>query len=81
VEAAADDAMLEGVAGEEAYFVHSYYADPASEDHVVARSDYGPRFPCIVRVGSVVGTQFHPEKSAEVGRRLLENFVREVRTS
>ena len=79
VEAVREDALLDGVAGEHAYFVHSYYADPAEDAHVVARADYGPGFPCVVRVGSVVGTQFHPEKSADVGRRLLENFVEEVR--
>ncbi len=72
------DPLLRGVAGERAYFVHSYYADPADDAHVVATCDYGPGFPCVVRVGTTVGTQFHPEKSAEVGRRLLENFVGEV---
>lgn len=79
VEAARPDPILDGVAGEQAYFVHSYYADPADEAHVVARADYGPGFPCVVRVGSVVGTQFHPEKSGDVGRALLENFVAEIR--
>jgi len=79
VEAVRADPILDGVDGEQAYFVHSYYADPADEAHVVARADYGPGFPCVVRVGSVVGTQFHPEKSADVGRALLENFVAEIR--
>jgi imidazole glycerol-phosphate synthase subunit HisH len=45
---------------------------------VVATTDYGREVPSVVRSGSVVGTQFHPEKSAEVGRRLLENFVRSL---
>ena len=79
VEAVRADPILHGVDGEQAYFVHSYYADPADEAHVVARADYGPGFPCVVRVGSVVGTQFHPEKSGDVGRALLENFVAEIR--
>jgi imidazole glycerol-phosphate synthase subunit HisH len=70
-----DDPLVEGIEGERVYFVHSYYADPADDAHVVARTAYGPGFPSVVRVGNVVGTQFHPEKSAEVGRRLLENFV------
>jgi imidazole glycerol-phosphate synthase subunit HisH len=73
-----DDPVLEGIAGEHVYFVHSYYADPSDDAHVVATCDYGPGFPAVVRVGSVVGTQFHPEKSGEVGRRLLANFVAEV---
>ena len=73
-----DDPLLDGVAGEHVYFVHSYAAVPSDAEHVVATSDYGPGFPAVVRVGSVVGTQFHPEKSAEVGGRLLANWVREV---
>ena len=73
-----DDPLLEGVAGEHVYFVHSYAAVPSDAEHVVATSDYGPGFPAVVRVGSVVGTQFHPEKSAEVGARLLANWVQEI---
>jgi glutamine amidotransferase len=71
-----DDPLLEGVAGQQVYFVHSYYADPDDHAHVVATTDYGPGFPAVVRVGSVVATQFHPEKSGDVGGRLLKNFVR-----
>jgi imidazole glycerol phosphate synthase glutamine amidotransferase subunit len=73
-----DDPVLAGVAGEQVYFVHSYYAEPGDAGQVVATSDYGPGFPCVVRVGSVVGTQFHPEKSGIVGVRLLANWVRAV---
>ena len=78
VESQRDDPLLEGVAGEAVYFVHSYAAVPSNADHVVATSDYGPGFPAVVRVGSVVGTQFHPEKSADVGARLLANWVQEI---
>jgi glutamine amidotransferase len=71
-----DDALLAGVAGERAYFVHSYYAQPADAAHVVATCDYGGvDFPCIARVGNVVGTQFHPEKSGDVGARLMTNWL------
>lgn len=73
-----DDPLLEGVAGEYAYFVHSYAAEPAAATQVVATTDYGPGLPAVVRAGSVVGTQFHPEKSGDVGARLLTNFVREA---
>jgi imidazole glycerol-phosphate synthase subunit HisH len=69
------DPILEGLEGARCYFVHSFYADPADDAHVIATTDYGPGFPSVVRVGNVVGVQFHPEKSAEVGRRLLGNFV------
>lgn len=78
VEASRPDPLLDGVDGERCYFVHSYYADPSDDAHVVATTDYGPGFPCVVRVGATVGTQFHPEKSAAVGARLLSNFVAAV---
>lgn len=73
----ADDALLDGVAGERCYFVHGYYAVPVDATHVVARTAYGGvAFPCIVQEGSVIGTQFHPEKSGPVGVRLLRNWLR-----
>lgn len=71
-----DDLLFEGVAGERLYFVHSYYAVPDASSHVVGRCAYGGvDFPCLVREGSVVGTQFHPEKSGVVGQRLLRNWI------
>ena len=72
-----DHPLVEGVDGEYAYFVHSYYAEPDSDDHVVAETDYGEAFPSIVAndEGNVFGTQFHPEKSGETGLRILRNFV------
>ena len=78
VDASRPDPLLEGVAGERTYFVHSYYAEPSDAAHVVATCDYGPGFPCVVRVGSVVGVQFHPEKSGAVGGRLLANWLQEL---
>lgn len=73
---AAADPLLDGVAGQRCYFVHSYYAVPEDPGHVVATSGYaGASFPCVVREGSVVGTQFHPEKSGPVGARLLANWL------
>ena len=70
--------MLDGLApGSYVYFVHSYYCD-APEGVVVATSDYGREFPAVVGKGSVVGVQFHPEKSQEVGLRMVEAFVRMV---
>ncbi len=70
------DPLLAGVAGRRLYFVHSYYAVPVADAHVVGRCAYGGvDFPCLVREGSVVGTQFHPEKSGPVGQRLLRNWI------
>jgi glutamine amidotransferase len=56
------------------YFVHSYFADPADPDLVLARTDYGQRFACAVGRGAVFGVQFHPEKSGRWGLKLLSNF-------
>lgn len=57
------------------YFVHSYYAKPEHfEQDVLAYADYSVRVPGIVRKENVIGMQFHPEKSAAVGTKLLENF-------
>ncbi|MFD1599174.1 imidazole glycerol phosphate synthase subunit HisH [Halobellus rarus] len=69
--------IVEGVDGEYAYFVHSYYAEPDDPDAVVATTDYGVSFPAVIanEAGNVFGTQFHPEKSGETGLRILRNFV------
>lgn len=72
-----DDPLMSGVDGAHAYFVHSY-APEANGDHVVATSFHGTTFGAVVRSGTVVGTQFHPEKSADVGRRVLANFLADV---
>lgn len=56
-----------------AYFLHSYRA-PVGAD-TIAACTYGERFAAIVARGSVMGTQFHPEKSQRTGARLLDNFL------
>ena len=67
--------ILDGVPdGAHVYFVHSYYCD-APEDVVIATSDYGHEFAAIVGRGNVLGVQFHPEKSQEVGLRMVASFV------
>ncbi|ARS90578.1 imidazole glycerol phosphate synthase subunit HisH [Natrarchaeobaculum aegyptiacum] len=72
-----DHPLVDGVEGEYAYFVHSYYAVPDDEDATVASTDYEREFPAIVanEDGTVFGTQFHPEKSGETGLQILRNFV------
>lgn len=69
--------VFSGIDGGYAYFVHSYFAEPDSPESVVATSDYGIEFPAVIAndAGNVFGTQFHPEKSGEVGLRILKNFV------
>lgn len=70
-----EDIIAEGInEGDYVYFVHSYYLKPACNDEVILWSDYGAEVPAVIRKGNVVGMQFHPEKSSEVGRKLLKNF-------
>ena len=57
--------------GDYVYFVDSYYAKSSGEE-ILAYGEYGERIPAIVRRGNTIGFQFHPEKSAEVGARLLK---------
>ena len=57
------------------YFVHSYYLKNADEDIVAGTTEYGVPIQCAVQNGRVCATQFHPEKSSEVGLALLKNFV------
>lgn len=57
------------------YFVHSYYLKNAQSDIVAGVTDYGVQIQCAVQKGLVCATQFHPEKSSEVGIKLLRNFV------
>jgi imidazole glycerol-phosphate synthase len=68
--------LFGGLKGDEKfYFVHSFYAAPEDDDVVLTRTDYGQRFASALQRGNVIGTQFHPEKSGEVGLRVLENFI------
>jgi len=70
--------LLEGIAdGAHVYFVHSYFCD-APPEVTIASSDYGRDFAAIVGRGHVLGVQFHPEKSQQVGLRMVANFVRFV---
>jgi imidazole glycerol-phosphate synthase subunit HisH len=54
------------------YFVHSYYAD--SSDGVIATTHYGVRIPAIIKKGNVYATQFHPEKSGDIGIEILKGY-------
>jgi glutamine amidotransferase len=58
------------------YFVHSYVPEPADPTVVAAWCEYGRRFAAAIEAGPVWATQFHPEKSGDVGLALLDNFVR-----
>ncbi len=58
-----------------AYFVHSYYVQPADTSASIATCEYGIPFTCAVASGSLRAVQFHPEKSSQVGMRILTNFL------
>jgi glutamine amidotransferase len=76
VESVKPHPLFDGIAdGSYFYFVHSFVPVPADEGVVVARTTHGRPFVSAVASGSLYGLQFHPEKSAEAGRRLLRNFV------
>jgi imidazole glycerol-phosphate synthase subunit HisH len=69
-------ALTEGLGDAAAFYhVHSFVCRPSVEDDVVGRGDYGERFVSIVERGSVMGAQFHPEKSSRDGLALLRNFA------
>lgn len=57
------------------YFVHSYYLNAADKSIVAAQTEYGVTIDAAVESGNVFATQFHPEKSGEVGLKILKNFV------
>lgn len=62
-------------ASDQAYFVHSYFPQPAEESLVSAWCDYGGKFAASVARDNVRGVQFHPEKSQAVGQKILRNFL------
>ncbi|MSO48084.1 MAG: imidazole glycerol phosphate synthase subunit HisH [Thermoleophilia bacterium] len=57
------------------YFVNSYYAVPSDPEIVIGQCEYGIEFAAMVAEGNIAATQFHVEKSGEVGLRILSNFA------
>ncbi|MFA5844476.1 MAG: imidazole glycerol phosphate synthase subunit HisH [Coriobacteriia bacterium] len=71
--------LFEGIPqGSAFYFVHSYHLVPDDPAAVIATTEHGTTFAAAVAAGSVFAVQFHPEKSSELGLRLLANFARIV---
>ncbi|MBM2825046.1 MAG: imidazole glycerol phosphate synthase, glutamine amidotransferase subunit [Dehalococcoidales bacterium] len=58
------------------YFVHSYYVEPEDKALVAGETDYGIPICSVIARGNLVATQFHPEKSGDVGLRFYDNFVK-----
>jgi len=70
-----DIPLFRGIAdGTSVYFVHSYYVVPDDPKDIAAVTDYGIEFCSAICRGNVMATQFHPEKSQQVGLRILRNF-------
>lgn len=69
--------LLDGLTiGAEMYFVHSFSAHPENPEHALARCDYNGRdLTAVVQADNVMGCQFHPEKSGEMGLFIIRNFL------
>lgn len=68
--------IFEGIEDESFfYFVHSYYVVPTDDSSIAGETEYGIRFTCAISDGNIFAVQFHPEKSQQIGLRILQNFA------
>jgi len=58
------------------YFVHSYYVEPKDRSIVIGETEYGISICSVIARGNMIATQFHPEKSGELGLKIYDNFVK-----
>jgi glutamine amidotransferase len=70
--------LFNGIINEYVYFVHSYYVKPEDESIIAATTHYGIDVTAAVCKENIFATQFHPEKSGEVGLNMLKNFVKGI---
>jgi glutamine amidotransferase len=71
--------LFDGIAeGSYVYFVHSLYPDPKDSSIVITKTEYGTTFTSAVAQNNIYGTQFHPEKSGDLGLQMLKNFAKIV---
>ncbi|MCG2713030.1 MAG: imidazole glycerol phosphate synthase subunit HisH [Candidatus Omnitrophica bacterium] len=69
--------LLKGIPdGSYFYFVHSYYVKPVKRQYILAQCHYGRNFTCVAGKGNIYGIQFHPEKSSDLGLKIVRNFCR-----
>jgi imidazole glycerol-phosphate synthase subunit HisH len=68
--------IFRGIEEGHVYFVHSYHAKPERESDLLAVTDYHQPVTAIVGKDNVYGMQFHPEKSGDIGMKLLDNFLK-----
>ena len=79
IEKKTDSPFLEGISnGDYVYFVHSFYVVPDDRSIVATTTDYGDSFVSSIATDRLFACQFHPEKSQELGLRILANFGRFV---
>ena len=81
LEVARKHPVLESLAGEAFYFVHSYYPEPVERDDILGTAKYGVRFCAAAGRENLVAVQFHPEKSSRAGLGLYENFLAWARSA
>jgi glutamine amidotransferase len=68
--------LFDGIAdGSFCYFVHSFYCEPSDENVIAGETEYGAPYASVVAAQNICGVQFHPEKSQDVGLRMLRNFA------
>jgi glutamine amidotransferase len=60
------------------YFVHSYYVKPEDKKLIAGETEYGVPFPSVIAKNNLIATQFHPEKSGELGLKIYDNFIKLV---
>ncbi len=71
--------LFEGIAeGSFVYFVHSLYPVPVDKKIVCTKTEYGTTFTSAIASKNIYGTQFHPEKSGDLGLKILKNFAKVV---
>jgi glutamine amidotransferase/cyclase len=69
--------LFNGLSGEEKlYFVHSYYVTCDDADAILTTTDYDCEFVSSIQKGNIIATQFHPEKSGQIGLKILDNFLK-----
>ncbi len=68
-------ALLDGLDGEDVYFAHGYAVEPEDDDVAVATTEHGGTVVAAVERGALAGVQFHPERSAAAGARVLANAL------
>jgi imidazole glycerol-phosphate synthase subunit HisH len=75
-----ENLLFDGIEdGSFCYFVHSFYCEPVDENVVAGETEYGVRYASVVAHRNICGVQFHPEKSQDVGLRMLRNFGQDFR--